>query len=288
MHLEKIYLVIFITTFLISIIKFFKEPKLSSGAILILSIFGGYLEAKDMTDTGKKMDSISDSSNQTMELTKKGNGLTDENIKVSKKNLNLSDTIRSIDSNIQNITKTTLALSNKIDSFLFGGNSFPWVELNTPFSDGHDIVLEIWNYRKNEKSRFEYERYTNGKFPLHGLHIEIIDYQKKQDIYTGVQGAKQIYTSYYDVDEVATKKKLEVNIALRSDWGKYPLQKFDFVITALNGVFYERACFMSGGVAVSSAYWVINTVTNDTLLKPYLKQIEAFQTNGISMQEMLR
>lgn len=271
----------------LAILQFRKDLKdgdfRGSLMFFIFSIFIGVFTMSDSKKTGEELSSIIDSTEVSKQLLhtvgKLGEAThalnlsiantTNENNGLSKKNLSLSDTIRIINKRINSVDSAILALSKKINGFVTGDGSYPYIIFPyiLPNDDTRKIIL-----------------LNVGKFPLHGLSIDLYDNSKM----TAIPGDD--HSTHYDVDELSSKKllgKLQLH-----DWQYDPVQKFTMNIVTTNGKYNERACFTSIGYAISVACWVMkyrdaSMITADTLVRPSFDELRPFIAKGYTIQQLV-
>ncbi|HEY1871398.1 MAG TPA: hypothetical protein VGG71_10080, partial [Chitinophagaceae bacterium] len=226
---------------LVVIFQFIKKGTIEDKIIAICSFFlatSVYFASKDsfsQTQNIEKLGKIDTSIGHHLDTLQQVNNSLSQNIKaaveankeLSGKTYSITNKIKDIDSNIQ-------SLSNEINNFITGANSYPRIDFYNQRSPSleRDIIL-----------------YNVGKYPMHGLYIDIID----DEIMHGnpAANAYKKFTRHYDVDELSWRKKID-SIELRLDYSKSKMQTFDIQISATNGKFHERACFIPSGYMVNS------------------------------------
>jgi hypothetical protein len=255
---------------LINFIKALKKNNhwLVALIVFLLSLAGGIFTSSDLSKTGKIMNNIDTTTRITRD--------TVLAIKlVSDKTFNLTDTIRNIDTQIRNITKSIYELNSQINNFITGDDSYP------------KIAFEIDHYGTDSDP--DIVIYNIGKYPLHGLSIKIIDEQLAKEK-GGVSGANKLFTWYHDEDEVANRKI--IGIGKFNDWKKYKMQVFDITVATTNGRFFEKACVINTGISIACAYWVLSFDINDNkqklLKQPTQSELQPFLIAGFTKEKMFR
>ncbi|MEO6961292.1 MAG: hypothetical protein ABIY90_04950 [Puia sp.] len=266
------FIVLFACSGGVSYLEYKKEKSTNNLLIFILSIVGTFLSVTDSIFSQIQFDNIERLGKINTDLSKKItklqelNNKLDSNIneavvetqKLSGKNYSLTDSIKQIDTAIKNI-------SNKINNYVGGDDSYPLITFNSAYEHGQfrRIILR-----------------DVGKYPLHGLAINI-----EYNVYHHPAPSDN-HWGHFDVEEVANTMQLDT-IILSSNWKEFPVQRFSIDISATNGLFHEEAVFIESPILIRAAYWVFKYKTAamtavDTLYRPNARELESFIKRGVS------
>jgi hypothetical protein len=270
--LERIYLVIFLISAVLSMIKFLKKPNWISFIVLFLTIIGSAFTISDLSATSKKLsylqklslinDSLSrniDSLGKSIDSLGKVNNNLSVNIKsavnangqLTSKTYSIVDKINHIDANIQEISKNTNDVSKEIKDMTSNGNATP------------NIVI----YPTKPNSEYFYVSLVRfGKYLLQSVKITITDLQLLNDLGHPPSNKSDyaLFERNYIIFNLSNERIID-SILIKS-WTTYPLQRFTVNMITANGNYSELICLkLLKDSTVDYAFWKMDRFTNRTL-----------------------